>query len=416
MEFARAADLACKSAFDSIPNPERGTMISVMQDWSNSISEIATQTDDFIELLSRSLPTAKKSLSQTKTILPELKRAGVVDAGAQGFIYLIEGMLKYLKKGLSKNGLSTISSRIEINTMETGRSKTKIQPKTIRKTIGIVTDSSCDLPAEFIQTHQIHFVPLKIIFGDQIFLDKIQISPTEFYQKLVKSPRHPRTSQPALADVIEIFNKVVPNYDHILSIHLPRAVSGTLSVIEKAAQKYEGKITCIDGNSISAGLGLLIMEAVSAIGDNHPLEEIKDQIQKSIDNIRIFIVLPTVKYLVKGGRLSKPKGFVGRLIRLNPIVSFNTQGHLFPLTKAFGNKAAFEKAFKIAQEAVQEYSKIKFMVAHANAPEKARWVSGQLSSMFHLQEKIQIVDAAPALGVHAGPGTVGFGFIGYHEP
>lgn len=414
-EFALATDLAWKSAFNSISNPKNGTMISIMKDWSNSISEISNQTNDFGELFTRSLPGARKSLAQTKKILPELKKAGVVDAGAQGFLYLIEGMLKFFRKGLSQKEFSTRDFKYAIKMSETDQPTKKFKHTTSRKSIGIVVDSSCDLPDGFIQTHHIHLIPLKIIFGNQTFLDKIQMSPTEFYQRLVQSRTHPQTSQPALADVTRIFNEVVPIYDHILSIHLPRGVSGTLSVIEKAAQRYGGKITCIDGNSISAGLGLLVMEAVNAIGDGHTLEEVKGQIQKSIDNLRIFIILPTVKYLVKGGRLSKSKGFIGRLIRLNPIVSFNTQGRLIPLTKAFGNKNAFKKAFKIAREAVGEYSRIKCMVAHANAPDKARWVSTQLTRIFQLQEEIQIVEAAPALGVHAGPGTVGFGFIGYHE-
>ena len=415
MEFARATDLGCKSALQAISNPESGTIISVMQDWSTSVSEISAQTENFKDLLIRSFPEAKKSLAQTKKILPVLKKAGVVDAGAQGFIYLIEGMVTFLKKGLSKNQFTAGSARIGVKKEETARIEPKYGTSALEKTIGIVTDSSCDLPADFSRDHHIHIIPLKIIFGDQILLDKIQISPSEFYNRLVESSQHPQTSQPNLSDVTGIFNKVVPRYDHILSIHLPRAVSGTLSVIEKAAEKYRGKITCFDGKSISAGLGLVVMEAASALDKGHSLEEIKDQIQRSIDNIKIFIVVPTVKYLVRGGRLSKSKGIVGRVLRLNPIISFDDEGRLIPLANALGNRAALKKSFKIAREALQTYERIKIMVAHANAPAKARWVSDQLSILFRPKDEIQIVDAAPALGVHAGPGTVGFGFIGYHE-
>jgi DegV family protein with EDD domain len=415
IEFARATDLAGKSAFQSISDPKNGTMISVMQDWSNSISEISRQTNDFKVLFTRSLPVAKKSLAKTKKILPELKKAGVVDAGAQGFIYLIEGMLRFFSRGLSKKEFSSGDLKYEIKKSITDKPSKKPESSAPTKSIGIVTDSSCDLPNGFIQAHHIHLIPLKIIFGNETFLDKIQMSPSEFYQRLVQSPHHPQTSQPALADITRVFNVVVPKYDHILSIHLPRAVSGTLSAIESAAQNYGEKIICIDSNNISAALGLIIMDAVDAISRGLSIKELVCQIEKSIENTRIFIILATVKYLVKGGRLSKPKGLIGRLLRLNPIVTIDPQGHLTPLSKAFGNKAALKKALKIAHGLAQEYKQVRFIIAHANAAVKARWIASQISGLFPHQDQIQIVEAAPVLGVHAGPGTVGFAFIGSNE-
>lgn len=414
-EFARAAEYACKAAVESISDPMDGTMTSVIQEWSNFILTLSGQTDNFIDLFRRSLPIAKRSLANTTKILPVLKKAGVVDAGAQGFVYLIEGMSTFFRKGIYEPVSASRKSQFEATGIQRDSDSAWVPSIYSRNAIGIVTDSSCDLPDRFIQTHQVHFIPLKIVFGSQTFLDKIQMTPSEFYRKLVGSPWHPKTSQPAFADVTRLFDEIVPKYNHILSIHIPRAISGTLSVVEKAAQEYGKKITCIDGKNISAALGLVIMEAVYSIGKGLSREKVINRIEQSIENIKIFIVLPTVKYLVKGGRLSKSKGFIGRLLRLNPILSFDTQGHIVPLSKAFGNKTALKKAFKIAQRAVKDYKRIKIMIAHADAPVKARWVSVNLSRLFQLQEEIEIVEVAPVLGVHVGPGTVGFGFIGYHQ-
>jgi len=415
VDFALASQKASKAAYASLSEPIEGTILSVMRDWANSVSKIAEQTDDFVELLNMSLQEAKQSLAETKKILPVLKKAGVVDAGAQGFIFLLDGILNFIKKGNLKD-LRTLSRH---NKPSRGhKSEKKIHDYSGAQPVdefGIVTDSSCDLPDHYLKNYKIHVIPLKIIFGSETFLDKVQITPTEFYNKLIKSPTHPKTSQPALADVTRLFDEIVPKYNHILSIHLPLAISGTLSVVEKAAQKYGKKITCIDGKNISAALGLVTMEAVYAIEKGLSREKVINRIEQSIENIKIFIVLPTVKYLVKGGRLSKSKGFIGRLLRLNPILAFDTQGQIVPLSKAFGNKTALKKAFKIAQRAVKDYKRIKFMIAHADAPVKARWVSVKLSRLFQLQEKIEIVEVAPVLGVHVGPGTVGFGFIGYHQ-
>jgi DegV family protein with EDD domain len=282
--------------------------------------------------------------------------------------------------------------------------------------IGIVTDSSCDLPYQFIKENHIHFIPLKINFGPKAYLDKVQITPIEFYDKLISSPHHPTTSQPAMADVLDVYRDVVPYYEKILSIHLPRTVSGTLQVIEKTAQKYgENKITCIDGKGISAALGLVVMEAAEAIKEGLSIEQVVHRINWVVDNMKIFITLPTVKYLVKGGRLSKPKGIIGRILRLSPIISFDKDGRVFLAAKAFGEKDALKRTLKMAAKHVRNYGRARFIVAHANAYSKAELYVHQLTKFFNIKEAIPIVDAAPVLGVHSGPGTVGFAFVGYDQ-
>ncbi|MCK4835395.1 MAG: DegV family EDD domain-containing protein [Candidatus Aminicenantes bacterium] len=414
-DFATASRLACQSARDAISDPQEGTLLSVLRDWSAIISEKAEITEDFIDLFSQSLSEAKKSLADTRNILPVLQNAGVVDAGAQGFVYLLEGILNSIKRRNSKEIHITRTLKKGLKTRQVDMDIQNIQSPTPKKRIGIVTDSSCDLPDHFMKDNQIHVIPLKISFGNKTYLDKIQITPSEFYQKLVRSSHHPKTSQPALADVDQLFNEVVPIYDHILCIHLPRVLSGTIQVVEKAARKYQSKITCIDGRNISAALGLVVMEAVKTIKLGCSLDMIIKHIHNSIENIKLFIVLPTVKYLVKGGRLSKPKGLIGRLLRLNPIVTFNKEGRIHLLSKAIGNRNTLQKALSMIADESKQYKKITFMVAHADAPQKAKWVASQLYRLFQIKEPIEIVEAAPVLGVHAGPGTVGFGFIGYHE-
>jgi len=490
--FASAVQRAKKAAFEALSEPKDGTILTVISDWANYIENAAHKTEDFVELLKKGLQKAKQSLAETPKKLEVLKKAGVVDAGAQGFVHLLEGIVNFIDKGRIERifhrqseeqplvvnvNLKEVDSEINFRfcteCMITGTSIDRASLREALKgmgnslivaggddrarihihtdspdavfdvissygeiseqkiddmikqhddvysiskagSIGIVTDSSCDLPYHFIKENHIHVIPLKLIFGNQTYLDKVNISPIEFYDKLVTSPHHPTTSQPAVADVLKVYEKVIPQYESILSIHLPGAVSGTFQTIEKAIQMSgSDKITCIDGKGISAALGLVVMEAVEAIKQGLTLEQVKERVNKTIENIKIFIMLPTLKYLVKGGRVSKPKGIIGKILRLNPIVTFDKDGRVVLAAKAFGEKSAMKKTLKMAADYVLNYKRVKFIVAHANAYSKALWYVDQLKKLFDVKQDIPIVDAAPVLGVHAGPGTVGFAFIGY---
>lgn len=499
--FANAVQTAHEASRSALANPKDGTILSVINDWADYVHKTAQKTEDFVVLLKNSLIKARESLAETQKKLEVLKKAGVVDAGAQGFVHLLEGIVNFIDKGKIKRIVSRISSektaappvqikeiistakfryctecivtgetidhhqikkrllelgdsliiaggagriRVHIHTDSPGtvfdvlasygeisaqkiddmiRQQQEAFPSSgmagvtsaaAVERIAIVTDSSCDLPHHLITQHHIHMIPLKLIFGMQTFLDKVQISPGEFYEKLTTAVEHPKTSQPATEDIRQIYDSLIPKYDRILSIHLPRVVSGTFQAIEHAAREFEkDKIVCIDGKNISCALGLAVLEAAEAIREGLPLDEIIRRIHEAIENIHIFITLPTLKYVVKGGRLSKPKGFIGKILHLNPIVSLDREGRVILAAKAIGEKNALAKSIKMAVKQARQYKEIKLMVAHANAYSKAEKLAAELAGLFHIDGEIPIVEAAPVLGVHAGPGTVGFAFIGY---
>ncbi len=489
--FASAVQNAKAAAYQALSEPKEGTILTIISDWANYIERASTKTEDFSLLFKNALQRARQSLAATPQKLQVLKKAGVVDAGAQGFVHLLEGIVHFIEKGKIKRlsqfpsrkqtvGLPVNLSRAELKfrfctecilsapdlkisnlkqallllgdslIVAGGKSKVRIHlhtnsPADVFRTaqafgkissqkiddmliqhteaiskqligkIAIVTDSSCDLPAEFFAENNIAVIPLKIIFGNKVYLDKVDITPVEFYSRLVQATEHPKTSQPNIADIKAIYDQVVPYYEKIISIHLPRAVSGTLQAIETAARTYGGKqIACIDGKGISVALGLLVIEAVEAIKQNKPFEQIVAHLQQMANQIQIFISLPTIKYLVKGGRISRPKGLIGRLLRLSPIISFDKNGMIFWAAKALGEKASLKKTLSKILEKARQYQRVKFIVAHAKAPAKAQWLVEQLQKSFPEAKDILILDAAPVLGVHAGPGTAGVAFIGYN--
>ena len=412
--FAEAVQKAKEKAYLALSDPTEGTILTVISDWANCIESAAKKTEDFAEILKAALKKAKSSLSETQQKLEILKKAGVVDAGALGFVYILEGIENFISKGKITRYISITSGVVD----KTKTTHQKVDSKIAVKKIGIVTDSSCDLPEQFIKKNPIHLIPLKLIFGEKTYLDKVEITPSEFYDKLVTSPVHPKTSQPAVADIKNVYEKVLPLYEKIISIHLSRVLSGTLRNIEMTAQMLGDKgrkITCVDAKNFSGGLGLIIREIVNLINAEIPFDQIIERSKKFINNTHIIITLPTLKYLVKGGRVSKQKGIIGKILRLNPIISLNKNGEIFTAGKALGNTAAMNKTLQLIIDRAKNYKRFKFGVAHANAPEKAEWFACKLKEQFNITEDIPMLEAAPVLGVHAGPGTAGIAFIGFDD-
>ena len=489
--FAEAVQHAKHSAREAMSEPREGTIITVISDWANSVEKLAHKTDDFIELLKTSMARARQALKETPQKLDVLKKAGVVDAGAQGFVNLLEGIIHFIEKGRIKDSTlafqkagttgdspKNISADIHfryctecifdaVNTdrkklqrilsdfgdsliIVGGPNKFRIHihtnyPKKVFKTLntlgivrsekvddmkkqhrtfvkkkikkfGIVVDSSCDLPEDFLVNNDVHIIPVRMTFGEQTYRDKFDLTPDEFYQKLVESPFHPKTSQPIYQDIKQILDEIVPDYEQLIAILLPRAVSGTFQVIQNVAKTYgDGKITCVDGKTISGATGLIVMEAIDAIKQGLSLEEILERVNYAVENTHIFISVPTLEYLVKGGRISASKGFLGKILKLSPLVSFNKEGKLVPIGKAFGEQNSMKKMVKMAVEKAEEYQERRFIVAHANAPKKAEWTVEQIRRIFMPEEPIPIVTVTPALGVHAGPGAVGLAFLGNNK-
>jgi len=478
--FADAVKKAKDAAHDAIADPTDGTILTVMKDWAAHIDELCHKTSDFVEILQKSLQTAQKSLAETPQKLKVLAKAGVVDAGAQGFVHLLEGISNFIEKGKfainEKISAKTLKPQAKIDTnikykycTEYTLVSDSITPTQIKQTlynlgdsiviahtnshfrvhihtnepqqvleilnkfgtiefekiddmatsvaeyqdIAIIVDSACDLPYNFLKDNKVFIVPTKLAFGSETYRDKIDISPSEFYKKLVHSKVHPSTSQPALASFKQVYEEVAEKYESAISIHLPRVLSGTLQGAENAANLYgQNKITCIDGKTVSVALGLIVMEAIEAVKAGDSIEQIIEKTKTATENVHLFVSISTIDYMIKGGRISKQKGLLAKVLHLKPIIFFNKLGKAEAIAKGLGEKAAMKKTLKLAIKKAEEYRQIKFMVTHANAHKKAEWFVEQLKKVFDVQE-IPIVDAAPVLGVHAGPGTAAIGLLGF---
>jgi DegV family protein with EDD domain len=278
--------------------------------------------------------------------------------------------------------------------------------------IALVTDSSCDLPPELMTKYHINIVPVRIHFGNESFLDKQTITPLEFYEKLKTSPIHPTTSQPTPANFKEVYENLAARYDTIISIHLSGSLSGTFRAAQTAANLINNtRMVLIDSKTTSIALGLLLLEAGEAIAARVSVEKITENLENILQKIKIIINMPSLKYLIRGGRIKRGKGLIATILNIKPLLTFNAAGSIQECGKAFGNYFAIRKTVKKVKTDLRNLKNARIGIVHANAIAKAEWLRKQFADLPSVREII-IHDVAPVLGVHAGPGTVGVAYWG----
>src|SRR3990167_544248 len=368
-KFAETACIAAKAAHDAISNPVEGTIITVMHDWAKWINEHWDKTASFTELFKQSLEAAKISVAHTPDQLKILSTNHVVDAGAQGFFYFLQGATQYLitnklpQINITANSFYTeeiagataftqetaehlhltahathrddldhqyctecIIHGENLNTSEVkhklmrwgssfvivgGGNKIKIHIHTnapdkvfrdanafgelletkaddmwaqyraninfyLNKHVALITDSSCNLPQELVVKHNIIMVPLQMIINNQVYLDKVNLSATDFLEKLTDPDNTITTSQPAIADIKVAFNKGFRQYPIVIGIFLSDKLSGTYRSINQIAKQYEeDELYVYDSRNTTGGLGLIVLETAKAIYEGKSVANIK---------------------------------------------------------------------------------------------------------------------------------------------
>jgi uncharacterized protein len=274
--------------------------------------------------------------------------------------------------------------------------------------IALVTDSTCDLPDDLLDEYQVNMLPININFGENHYLDKITIQPKQFYRILAESTDHPKTAQVNEKSFINLYSHLASHYDSIIAVHLSDKLSGTFNSSNKAAQSISrefGKpITVIDSKNISGGLGLLILRTARAIESGYSHEEIVNMIPHWIKSLRIFVSVSTMKYLVRGGRVSAFKGLIAKLLNVNPILTIDESGKVVVFDKAFNNRASMESVMKHITKVIRGTTVWNYVVLHCNNPEAASWYTEKLKSLTGASP-VSVLNISPVIGAHAGIGA-----------
>jgi uncharacterized protein len=280
--------------------------------------------------------------------------------------------------------------------------------------IALVTDSTCDLSEELIDQYQIHVMPVNIQFGENHFLDKLTLQPEQFYKLLDEGNNFPKTSQINEKSFINLYSHLVSYYDSVIAVHLTDQFSGTFFNSRKAAQtisKESGKeISVINSKNLSGGLGLIVLRIARAIEAGFPHDLIVEKTENWIKKAKIFVSVKTLKYMVRGGRVSHIKGWMARLLNINPIISMDENGKSSVFGKAYTQKSNMEKVIHHIRSLAENKKVWNFVVLHANNPLAAKWYMEQMKSITGL-EPVCVVEISPVVGVNAGIGAASVAFM-----
>ncbi len=274
--------------------------------------------------------------------------------------------------------------------------------------IALVTDSTCDLNPELLEKYQVNILPININFGENHYLDKITIQPEQFYKLLDETKTYPKSSQVNEKAFINVFSHLASHYDSIIAVHLSDKLSGTFFSAQRAAQtisKEFGKpVTVINSRNISGALGLIVLRVAQAIESGFSHDQVVTLAEKWIRNTRIFLSVKTLKYMVKGGRISAAKGLLARMMNVNPIISIDESGKAVMLDRAFNQRNNMEKVLGHVRKLNSENKMWNYIVLHANNTYAAQWYSEKMKKLTG-KNPLSVINISPVIGANAGVGA-----------
>jgi len=280
--------------------------------------------------------------------------------------------------------------------------------------IALVTDSTCDLSQELIDFYQIHVVPINLNFGDNHYLDKVTIQPNQFYDLLETHSEFPKTSQINEQAFTNLYSHLASHYDAIVAVHLTSQFSGTYSNSHKASERikkeFNKPVHVIDSKNLSGALGLLVLKTAQNIEAGESVESIVESLEKDVIQSKIFVSVRDLKYMIKGGRVSKPKGLIARALGLNPVISMDENGKSLLFGKTFSQEASLNKIYKHIEKISAGETIWNYIILHAHNPDGAEKAEEKMYAITGLKP-ISVVDISPVIGMHAGNGAIAISLL-----
>ncbi|MFO7852601.1 MAG: DAK2 domain-containing protein [Bacteroidota bacterium] len=280
--------------------------------------------------------------------------------------------------------------------------------------IALVTDSTCDLSQELIDHYQIHTVPINLNFGDSHYLDKVTIQPDQFYNLLETHSEFPKTSQINEQAFTNLYSHLASHYDAIIAVHLTSQFSGTYANSVKAgnriSKEFNKPVHVIDSKNLSGALGLLVLKTAQNIEAGKSLESIIQILEKDVGQSKIFVSVRDLKYMIKGGRVSKPKGLIASALGLNPVISMDKNGKSLLFGKTFSQEASLNKIYRHIEKISYGKKVWNYIILHANNPEGALETEEKMDAITGIKP-VSVVNISPVIGMHAGNGAIAISLL-----
>ena len=279
-----------------------------------------------------------------------------------------------------------------------------------KEKIAIITDSGTDVPPKYIEKYNMYVVPLIVNYENQSYRDGIDININTVCEKL--KDEIPTTSLPSIDDIMETFEKVITDgYKKAIIITISSGLSGTYNAMRIASESFEDKldIMLVDTKNIDIGAGFTAIRAGELIEQGYSFEEIKEKLDDAIANTKVYFCVKTLEYLRKGGRIGLVASVVGTALDLKPVISCNSDGIYYVVSKARGRKKSLKKALNEAKEYAKQFKEYNIAVVNVWSKEEAKEIEDNIKNDFPNVKSVFVGAISPALAVHTGPGLIGVG-------
>lgn len=482
-ELIEVFDQAVDHAYQAVSSPKEGTILTVMKQWAVDLK--SNMGEELEVLFEKSVDNAKGVVEATKFKLKVLLDNNVVDAGAKGFLFFVEGILHFIRTGkmddvefqaaelddiskmhpdtdvgenrycsqymiksdrssdffkelLKNDGDSLVVTskgeyvQVHIHTNDPAKVMNELVAigtvtshkvddmqlqsnmlfKPVSK-IAIITDSIADLPKEVLDHYQITVIPLNLIVESTVYSDKLTMTPEYFYEYLDKFKMNPTSAQ-ATPDVIErVVRGVLKNADSVIGIFVSSKMSGTFNNISRVINKMEitnKKIALIDSKVNSVAQGMLVEQAASLREKGMTFEEIVAEIEKDIAKTNIYVSVKDLKYMIRGGRVSKVQGMILSKLKLKPVISIDGKGNGTIFAKTLSIKSAEKAILKKIKKDMEEYGIKKYSMVYADDPSVMERFIKKVEKL--IGKKPEYIESiSPIVGLNAGNGAFAIGYI-----
>ena len=276
------------------------------------------------------------------------------------------------------------------------------------KSFAVITDSAADITDKDIEELDINIIPIGIQLGQKSYLDKVTITPDEFFKELSVNTAQPTTSQPSVGEFRRHFEYLASHYNDVLSISVTGSISGTLQASESAAKKIKADGDIFTYNSLNASLGqgqIAVYAAKCAKSGKDIYSTIKE-LNTIRKNTKTFGLIPNLKYAVQGGRVPKTVKLIADIFRLTPILVSTDDGFIVTRKFLFGKNHILKRFARYIAINTKKNKKIDISIGHAVAYEDAKTLEKFLEDEIEQINESKITELGTAIGVHGGPGAI----------
>ncbi len=274
--------------------------------------------------------------------------------------------------------------------------------------IAVVTDSTCDIPQDWIERSGIHVIPALITFGQQTLPDGVGITREEFYERLPTMRPLPKTSAPSPAAFMEVYERLLQRASAIVSIHAASKLSGIYNAARLAARQVAPqRIHLVDSGQVSMGLGWAVLAAVDAIRRSANVEAVLNSVHDTLARVKLFAVFNTLEYLARSGRINLVQAGLGSLLNIKPMVELHDGVVSTVIRVRTWTRVVNALTDRLRQLAPFE----RLAVMHTNCADAAHDLLERVREVIPPRNEIVIANATTVIGTHVGPGALGFAAV-----